>query len=212
MNQRLFILAHDAAMPTVRQYQPYWQKIDPNWKMLLPKESETSGSNVILCGKSAYSGLPILERFWVSLCEIEKHINRMDEMIIIAEYDTIPINPRPPTFDSRGINSACVLLLNPDGTRPPEPQLCMLSPWVVSPAMLQAFKFVCNPDFYTPAPWTMGLLDRMLGDACFKYGLQFFDIKNAVGWAKDEDFLKAAAAKNADWIHGAKSLQQLNLI
>jgi hypothetical protein len=44
--------------------------------------------------------------------------------------------------------------------------------------------------------------------------LQIADIKNAVGYAPGEDdlrFMRAIAAKNADWVHGGKSLKEFNL-
>jgi hypothetical protein len=212
MKTQLFILAHDGTEKTIAEFKPYWDRIDPTWTLCVPQGSKLSAG--LVAGPSAYKGKDILLRFWLTLKSIAKYIDHdTEQRIIIAEYDTLPINGKNPHFNPAAINAPCVMLVKPDGTPLPQ-QLCMLSPWVMTPAMLQALIYATDPHRYEVAEWTLGLLDRMIGDCCVKAGLPLGDIRNAVGYAPGEDdlrFARAVAAKNADWVHGGKSLAEFNL-
>jgi hypothetical protein len=212
MKNQLFILAHDGTEKTIEEFAPYWQAIDQGYTIITPEGS--SFKYGLQAGPSAYKGKDILLRFWLTLKTIARYIEHGDETrIIIAEYDTLPLTGRNPQFNPPAINAPCVMLVQPDGTPQPR-QVCMLSPWVMTPAMLHALIYATDPHRYQVADWTLGLLDRMIGDCCVKAGLQIADIKNAVGYAPGEDdlrFARAVAAKNADWVHGGKSLEEFNL-
>jgi hypothetical protein len=211
MKNQLFILAHDGTEKTIEEFAPYWKKIDVNYVVIAPTGSRLNCH--MQAGPSAYKGKDILLRFWLTLKTIARYIEDTTDTIIIAEYDTLPLTGRSPQFHPPAINAPCVMLVEPDGTPQPR-QVCMLSPWVVTPAMLHALIYATDPHRYTVADWTLGLLDRMIGDCCIKAGLQIADIKNAVGYAPGEDdlrFARAVAAKNADWVHGGKSLKEFNL-
>jgi hypothetical protein len=211
MKNQLFILAHDGTEKTLEEFMPYWRAIDADYTIMAPAGSKLPSVQV---GPSAYKGKDILLRFWLTLKTIAKYIEHGDETrIIIAEYDTLPLTGRNPQFNPAAINAPCVMLVESDGTLK-LCQMCMLSPWVVTPAMLHALIYATDPHRYTVEDWTLGLLDRMIGDCCIKAGLQIADIKNAVGYAPGEDdlrFARAVAAKNADWVHGGKSLAEFNL-
>jgi hypothetical protein len=212
MKAQLYILAHDGTEKTIAEFKPYWRRIDDDFTIITPEGSKYP--NGLQAGPSAYKGKDILLRFWLTLKTIAKDFDDSEETrIIIAEYDTLPMNGKNPHFNPSAINAPCVMLVEPDGTPQPQ-QLCMLSPWVVSPAMLQALIYATDPHRYEVADWTLGLLDRMIGDCCVKAGLPLGDIRNAVGYAPGEDdlrFARAVAARNADWVHGGKSLAEFNL-
>jgi hypothetical protein len=211
MKNQLFILAHDGTEKTLEEFAPYWKAIDADYTIMAPAGSKLPS---VQAGPSAYKGKDILLRFWLTLKTVAKDFDDCGETrIIVAEYDTLPLTGRNPQFHPTAINAPCVMLVQPDGTPNPR-QMCMLSPWVMAPAMLHALIYATDPHRYTVADWTLGLLDRMIGDCCIKAGLQIADIKNAVGYAPGEDdlrFARAVAAKNADWVHGGKSLKEFNL-
>jgi len=210
MNHALFILAHDGTEKTIAEFEPYWEKVAVDYFLCAPRGSRMEAG--MYAGVSAYKGREILRRFIDTLEAIEEVVQKSSwvEQVIIAEYDTLPLTGRPPQFTSGAVNSACVVLRDPVTTEPDYSQICMLSPWVVQPDMLLDF---ANMLKQWPGPfdgdWTFGLLDRMLGAACLHAGFPIADIPNAVGWAADGQLLRWAAEKGADWIHGAKSFEEL---
>jgi hypothetical protein len=212
MKNQLYILAHDGTEKTIEEFTPYWRRIDDDFTIMTPHGSKYPSG--LQAGPSAYKGKDILLRFWLTLKTVAKDFDDSEETrLIIAEYDTLPLTGRNPQFHPSAINAPCVMLVEPDGTPNPR-QMCMLSPWVMTPAMLHALIYATDPHRYQVADWTLGLLDRMIGDCCIKAGLQIADIKNAVGYAPGEDdlrFARAVASKNADWVHGGKSLAEFNL-
>jgi hypothetical protein len=212
MKQRLFILAHEGTEETLEEFAPCWAKVDPDWQLIFPHGSKSNSFGPWFVGPSAYKGRDILLRFWLTLKEIAAHAGD-NEQIIIAEYDTLQINGKPIDFNPSAINAACVMLASPDG-KPLLNQVCMLSPWVVTPAMIRALIYATDPHRYKVADWTLGLLDRMIGECCVKANLPLANIKNAVGYAPGEDalrFARAVARTNSDWVHGGKSLAEFNL-
>lgn len=204
MKACLAILAHAAAAPTIRDFQPRWTRLGFPVLAFLPEGEAWPGAPVeavIHQGTSQHAGAAACARF-LACCRTL--LRSAYDVFVIMEYDTVNLTDELPAIGSGAVN--CGLMKTSGGDTPPDAILAF-SPWIVTRPLLAALIECLQMEDAAPQfpQWVRGLLDRWIGTA-IHHRLALQRLPQCVAWPPTD--LAAAGAAPPTFVHGWKSRAQ----
>ncbi len=209
MNACLAIMAHEGAQQTVCDFYPQWEKLGIPIHLYVPNGHNLKGHNAIQNGPDARTGNNVVWRF-MQICKDLLETDSSD-LYILAEYDTLNLTDQLPDIVISAVNCGHVQLAQKDNdaTNILNGQQCALSPWIVSRPMLaalvEALKMGMAAGF---SPYREGLLDRMIADACNRFGVPMRNIEKLLPYPWIENPQKRIVALGKTWVHGWKTKEE----
>lgn len=203
---KLAILSHESAQPTVDEFMPYWLAITEDVEVFVP-EGHKGGTPI---GPNAYKGKECLRRFAMTCDYLVEYTDA--DLVILAEYDVLPLVPVLPKICTGRVSCPAVALLDHETNQPLHSQICALPPWIATRPMLAALSTACKIQAAKPIPdWTLGgLLDRIVGAAMINAGMLINHLDECLPHCHTQpDAHKHCAATGKTWVHGWKSLDEI---
>lgn len=207
MRTTLAIMAHGGAQSTVDEFLPKWEACNPTLLICsLPEGEHVDGFTLCYnAGKSAYSGYEVFRRFILTL---ECCLETVSDIIVISEYDTVPLKPALPKCNPGCVTSYFVLAEGPIIGR--GLQLCALSPWVMDRPAAELLLAACkqaiidDPDY----PAGKGLLDRWLGHVIHTHNVPRMMGMDMLGYPWHDGAHDRIKWMGFNWIHGWKRKEE----
>lgn len=199
MNTVLAILAHESAQPTVDEFLPKWNALPCRKIAFIPSGHKLEGfQEIIHQGESAYSGAKVFVRFLLCL---EALLETTAEILIVAEYDTVPLRPELPKYTPGLMISNFVSIGNPATI------LCALSPWVMDRPTAESFVSAGRKHLieFGDCDHLDGLLDRWIGEVILAGCIKCNGGMDMIGYPWHEGIHRRIRNTRANWIHGFKS-------
>lgn len=202
----VLIMAHGGAQATVNDFLPKWKALPAQLVCSLPEGEHVDGFNLYFHGgKSAYSGRECFNRF---IATLQTALETSSEILVIAEYDTVPLRPVLPVIKPGKVMSYYVVAEGPVIGR--GLQFCALSPWAMDRPTAVKLLAACraaiaeDPDY----PAGKGLLDRWLGHVITRYDVPREMGMDMLGYPWHDGAHDRIRWMNFNWIHGWKSKEE----